>query len=117
MRIEITGSPVFHFQLTIEQVLSIQKCAINHYDTVCRNSGMAGGFVYDWVVQTLFENSATVRATFRELDLTCKILEMANVLGIKEALRLRQAFMRALSHSNEVSHKWAAAIETKETPT
>lgn len=116
MRIEITGHPVFHIPMTYYQATLIQCCAIDHYDTVCRNSAMAGGFVYGWVMSTEPDKTNAVSATFLELDLVCKILEMGSLFDFKEALRLRQAFMRALSHSNEVSRKWAAAIETKETP-
>ena len=116
MRIDIIGQPTFRFELTVRQALSIQNCAINHYDTVCKKSGMVGGFVYGWVVQTSFENPATVSATLRELDLTCKILEVGSLLELEEAEELRYAFVFALRQAIIASRSWTAGIETKEMP-
>lgn len=120
MRIDIIGQPTFRFELTVSQALSIQNCAINHYDMVCKKSGMAGGFVYDWVVQTSFEasfeNPATVNATFRELDLTCKILEVGSTLGLEETEELRYAFIFAMRQATIASRDWTAGIEIKEIP-
>lgn len=120
MRIDIIGQPTFRFELTVDQALIIQKCAINHYDMVCKKSGMIGGFVYGWVVQTSFEASfespATVSATFRELDLICKILEAGSQLGLKGADELRHAFVLAMQQAIITSREWTAGIETKEIP-
>lgn len=116
MRIDIIGQPTFRFELTVNQVLSIRTCAINHYDTLCRKSGMVGGFVYGWVVQASFENPTTVSATFRELDLTCKILEGGSLLGLEGADELRHAFVLAMQQAIITSREWTAGIETKEIP-
>lgn len=120
MRIDIIGQPTFRFQLTVNQTLIIQKCAINHYDMVCKKSGMIGGFVYGWVVQTAFEASfespAIVSATLRELDLVCKILEAGSLLGFEEANELRCAFVFAMRQAIIASRSWTVGIETKEVP-
>ena len=120
MRIDIIGQPTFRFKLTVNQALIIQKCAINHYDMVCKKSGMVGGFVYGWAVQTSFETSfespATVSATLRELDLICKILEAGSLLGFEEADELRCAFVFAMRQAIIASRTWTAGIETKEMP-
>jgi len=116
MKIDIIGQPTFRFELTVNQALIIQKCAINHYDMVCKKSGMVGGFVYGWVVQTSFESPATASATLRELDLICKILEAGSLLGFKEADELRCAFVFAMRQAIIASRSWTAGIETKEMP-
>ena len=116
MRIDIIGQPTFRFKLTVNQALIIQKCAINHYDMVCKKSGMVGGFVYGWVAQTSFESPATVSATLRELDLICKILEAGSLLGFEEADELRCAFVFAMRQAIIASRSWTAGIETKEMP-
>ena len=114
MKIEIQGRPVFQFELTHHQATQIKHCAINHYDQTCRYAGIVGGFVYGWVNATSFSEPCTVSATFRDLDLTCKILEGGELLGFDEATTLRQAFAKAMQMANKASLSWETTIETNE---
>ncbi len=55
----------------------IWKCAINHYDNKCVRSINKGNFIYGWKIAIWNCNKDfNLNATFRELDLVLKILEM-----------------------------------------
>lgn len=55
------------------------RCSNTHYDGKCRAASQQGGFLYGW--NNHFElpegkNFIRVRATWDEVDLLCKVLEM-----------------------------------------
>jgi len=64
-----------HFELTLnkEIVDLLIDRAKNHYDRTCQKSCEQGGFLYGW--KNCIEFKVTCGASFRQLDLTLKILK------------------------------------------
>ena len=69
----VSYSPVFHLTLNKDIVDLIVEKGLNHYDGTCRAACKQGGFIYGW--RNCVNCEATCTASFRELDLTLKILE------------------------------------------
>jgi hypothetical protein len=67
-------SPVYKMTLNKDLVSVLLRLSRQHYDGVCRSASAQGGFLYGWNNCVDFES--TCDATFRELDLTLKIMEM-----------------------------------------
>lgn len=91
MKIQITLTPVFWILFTPKQLNLLSKWASLHYDSVCKQSGELGGFIYGWINVTsqlaylLTQGDAlpACRATWRDCDITLKICEMIQY-GIPE---------------------------------
>jgi hypothetical protein len=80
MKIAIVGKPEFEFSKfsTIQSFLpfavrGLRRLAASHYDHACRTAGSVG-FLVTWDAAVSY-SYATIRASFRELDLTLKIVE------------------------------------------
>jgi hypothetical protein len=56
------------------EVAYLRSLAAHHYDAKCRAAAESGGFLFGWM-NTVGDESGPVKATFRQLDLCCKILE------------------------------------------
>lgn len=87
MKIEVTFQPVFHLPLTHDDTLLLCDLAAKHYDLACQQAGAIGGFLYGWQ-NRLYPNTepqeTTVPATWREIDLTLKVLERRPLLALHE---------------------------------
>lgn len=133
MKIEITASPVFRLPLTAEDVALLRELAAVHYDGHCKASGAVGGFLYGWwnmvslvnltdtgtgVVER--EPPPLVRATFDQIDITLKIMEMAGPYlrgnrregELPRVDTLRRDLRAALDHWNRTSKFWCENIDT-----
>lgn len=97
----VSYSPAFHLTLNKEIVDLIIEKGLNHYDSACRAACKQGGFIYGW--RNCVNCEATCTASFRELDLTLKILE--NICGgIKEteiSLEYKKFINNLLHDSNQ----------------
>jgi len=113
MKIEITCTPKFWLYLTLAQVELLSKLAIWHYDATCNRAALQGGFIFGWLNHYKFveehdEGHGPVSASFGDLDLALKIMEMPpkSIPDQKEALamigEMSINFRRALSLSNAV---------------
>lgn len=107
MKIEIRGQPEFSFVLSDDQWRMLHRLADAHYDSVCRAAFHSEhGELKHWF--SIFFPRREVRATFRQLDLACKILEGREFQ--KEYLALGGAlawdFGQALKLSNEHVSSW-----------
>lgn len=128
MKIEIVGHPLFYFVLTKTQVKVLIKLSQSHYDMECRMAstpeslpGNDIGFLQSWkrIVEAYstikdIKHRPAIRATFSQLDLTCKILEVLTFLPEHEkqiANELANVFHAALKHSNTVSRSWKTELE------
>lgn len=120
MTTEITvyGTPTFQMGLSSETIRGLCRLAQNHYDGTCQDAARPGGFLYNWRTHALWEDrnnispysNHVVTATFRELDLTMKVLEMleldlpANTASEvnKDSLQeYRSTVSRAMAVANE----------------
>lgn len=71
-------------ELTKAEVEHLMACSKAHYDYKCKQASEVGGFIYGW--RNHFEldpetgdgpeATTSVRATWHEMDLACKILEV-----------------------------------------
>ena len=111
MKIEIHAAPVFWLHMTLEQVEVLEKAARWHYDGTCHASVLPGGFIYGWLNTLHFfaeypgPDKPTLRADFRSLDLTLKILENRSILKEDSEIVLADEINRsvrlALGTANE----------------
>ncbi len=76
MKATITANPIFYLTLDKEIVSILMRLANNHYDFTCKQAGKYGGLLYGW--RNCVEHDADCQGTFRDLDLTLKICELAN---------------------------------------
>jgi hypothetical protein len=123
MKVEIQGRPEFRFMLTLAQVDVLVKLSRGHYDSVCRaasdpNAPHGDHFIYTWraCVEGAGEDY-THRASWRQLDVCLKIMEMAGMCTRQEKAavdKLRHAFFSAMSVANNHAATWTA--EFKSTP-
>lgn len=99
MNITIVGSPIFHVGVDIATVELLIQCSEAHYDSVCREAACPAGFLFGWRNLLSWEikypdptavTGPRPTATFRELDRTLKICEVANYL-FSQAPEKRQA--------------------------
>lgn len=74
-------------ELTRAEVEHLVTCSKVHYDHKCKAAAEYGGFIYGWrnhfdkdpnepLTEEDLKATATVRATWHEMDLVCKILEV-----------------------------------------
>jgi hypothetical protein len=123
MVIEIHGVPEFTLHVTPAMVAVLMLCSKHHYDVACQQAGQFGGCVYRWQLCMQFakeekvSESYTVRGSFRDLDTTLKILEIA--WALPEAKRdwasvrvYVKNVQRALSFANHIctSKVWDLTI-------
>lgn len=112
MNIVIRGVPRFEISATPELVATLIKLAGHHYDGTCKAAAEVGGFLYGWrnslspPVPTSF-----VSGSFRDLDLTLKICEVARYAQLSEVEKSAlgeyiTAVHYALRRSNEVCKGW-----------
>lgn len=80
----IYAKPHFDLALNKDIVDLIIGRAKKHYDATCRKSCEQGGFLYGW--NNCVDFQTTCSASFRQLDLTLKILE--NFCGSLEDARI-----------------------------
>lgn len=115
MKFEIAGRPEFWFNLTDEQLYVLQTLSSVHYDGVCKQAAKLGGFIYGWTNARAFTKDANLKASWRELDTCCKILEgIGPPLNADEedvARDLAQKFHAALSHANRICPAWKDEFE------
>lgn len=107
-------------ELTRAEVEHLVGCSKVHYDFKCKHSAEVGGFIHGWrnhfrnhfekgVNETLSEAdlsaTATVRATWNQMDLACKILEMEQHLDQGDGMFLSIVFRRILLNMAEESKR------------
>ncbi|QYW02172.1 hypothetical protein CPT_Sonora_071 [Stenotrophomonas phage Sonora] len=112
-KVVISGHPNFHFDLDAKTVNALVKSANTHYDGVCRLSVEVGGFLRGWVNRLEYGNGEAVDvvATWRELDLACKIAENASFLNDPEHSRLLREFLRLVHEMFAVSRSQNWTVE------
>jgi hypothetical protein len=89
-------------EFTGRELAVLYHCARGHYDHVCKTSFTVGGFGWGWLNQFLdgdesiisfdldtieprfAERTVEVRATYREIDICAKILEVAQDFSLPE---------------------------------
>jgi hypothetical protein len=111
MKIEIHAVAQFWIALDQDHVSLLKKAAEWHYDGFCNKAAQVGGFIYGWSnVVTPFEGRTEVpkcSASFRDLDLCMKILEIAGSVMFPDkrdqniVADLRKSFRNALRMANE----------------
>lgn len=104
MKIEIHAVAKFWIDLSPDHVAVLEKAAKWHYDGVCRMSAMHGGFIYGWKnITTPYPGQEEVpkcSASFRDLDLCLKILEIAGSIMFPDQIDQERVFeMRRYFHS------------------
>ena len=126
MKITITGSPVFHLGIDLATVEALISLSIKHYDATCRAAGQVGGFLYGWRNRLRFAEEekaaepdaqvAVPSATWRELDITLKIIEwmeapMATTAADRALLyKYREAIVGALRAFKENKPDWRIEV-------
>lgn len=89
-QIEITWSPIFWLDLTVEQVNLLMQMSAMHYDARCKQAGQVGGFLYGWSNQVRWRDEAMqagplmhgpwlCKAVADDLNTLMKIMEWAPV--------------------------------------
>jgi hypothetical protein len=115
MDIEITAQPIFWLPLTPRQIEVLKKLSESHYDWTCKSASRPGegGFIHGWHVRIEYCESTEPRplckATWQELDLSLKIMEMSGWLPQDEkdiVSELRTAFYGALDEYKEAGRFW-----------
>lgn len=112
MKIEIHAVARFWIALTPDHVAILKRAAEWHYDGTCNKAAQVGGFIFGWMnVTTQFPGQTEMpkcSASFRELDLCLKILEIAgsimfpDQIDIERVFEMRKSFRAALRMSNSV---------------
>ncbi len=127
---------MFELPLTAEHIDALIKLSQSHYDARCKmasNVALLGGdgFLAKW--QRLYENDQwyrnqlteeditpdpfTVGASFDELDISMKILEMCDMLGDVELVALCRAMARSFAGAafvaNNKYHEWQTTYTDK----
>lgn len=122
MNIAITSTAVFHLCITRPILDVLIKLSANHYDSSCKllytraGQGQVNGLLRIWndtlqLVLVDGESNAKVRATFRDLDILLKCMEMSNWLSADETRLvdgLRCDFLAALRLANAKHDEWTA---------
>jgi hypothetical protein len=97
-------------ELTFDEADALCELARSHYDGTCKAAGKEGGFIYGWRNQTDVswrteddeDEPVVVRMSARQIDLCCKILEMAVYLKASyphyDTLKALQKSLPALFH-------------------
>lgn len=113
MKFKVQGVPEFQFTLTQAQIDLLMQCSATHYDSVCRqasNPNCAHGehFIYTW--WSCMRNSGNLNyahtATWRQLDIACKVLEFPSGAKTPQQLTLRFAFSSVLGAAAKRLGNW-----------
>ncbi len=75
--------PIFEIEFTREEVDLLKRCAHAHYDATCKAAGECGGVIYGLSNGLDFGCEGGQDLRWREVDLLCKILEVAGFMGGK----------------------------------
>lgn len=78
----IRFTPSIEFKLSDEDLGALFEMSAGHYDRECKAAGKPGGVVFRF--RSTMETCGYCAATFRELDLCAKILEMYNYVSDPE---------------------------------
>jgi hypothetical protein len=124
MKITLHGKPQFRLPLTLADVDVLCKLSSMHYDSVCKQASVVGGFLYGWQGMLRFSEEEgseplAVSGDFRTLDTCLKIMEGCVPgrfcpVSAEDAARveaMRTAIRGALQLANEVSQGWTATYE------
>lgn len=113
MKIEITAKPVFWINLTADEIQLIKNCALSHYDRTCISAAKVGGFIYGWDNALRFDNEAKISASFREIDIVLKCLEIGyhNDDWTIPSQQLSMTLRRALFKSNDELSKFRFTLD------
>ena len=103
MKSSIILRPTFSLLLSEKIVSILMKESKNHYDSTCRKASDIGGFLYGWSNMVGLELG--LGASFRELDLTVKILEMYNGDDIDTVNEYRKLVSKTFDTSNNLNLK------------
>jgi hypothetical protein len=99
----IIYNPQAEITLCRMDILVLKDMGERHYDGVCQRAVAHGGFIYGWYMRLddgpgLPDRNQTfkVTATFEELDLACKIVELAGPEGNEPGRVLHEQLRAAL---------------------
>jgi hypothetical protein len=110
MKIKIQGRPEFTIEFTKELTEELIKCALNHYDSVCRSQASEGPLIRAKNMTTMFGESNEpypISMTFRQLDTLCKVAESSTV-GI--VMDFRKSSEKAFQITSEVIGFWSEEV-------
>lgn len=120
MNITIVGSPHFHVGVDQATVKLLLDCSAAHYDGDCKAAGVPGGFLFGWNNLLVWADADAAAnpgpgadrcrptGTFRQIDLTLKICEVAHYLFMNEPDKLKvihdykMAICAALERANNI---------------
>lgn len=119
---KVIASPKFEmtFELPLEAVELMMKCAEHHYDATCRETMAQGGILFTW--QRRIKNMQKMKlpkevtATSRDLDLLLKVMEFRPTLTDRErdeVRRLSEMFMNIFRTANELYSKSYTVFEVR----
>lgn len=111
--IRILPVPRFEMPFTLYQVSILKQLSEAHYDFTCKRSGRVGGFIYGWEQSLTFSELGSVSATWHDLDLTLKIMEMPYLTGKEEndaIVAIRKMCREAMNRANKAVDKWACEL-------
>ena len=102
--------------LTRKEISHMMECSKRHGDLKCHAASQEGGFLFGWCNQMDWaeesgEHEVEVRATYRQMDTLCKILEvepmMANMgtMKVEDSLYfpIKQILIQAGEESERVN--------------
>jgi hypothetical protein len=94
--------------LTRAEINHLKHVSSIHYDEKCKNAGRLGGFIYGWYNMLGTDDEVEISATFKQLDLITKILEMENlpqhvISGIQLATAFNDEAKRAQDESISIN--------------
>jgi len=115
----IAFKPKGYIQFSPEEIALLLECSEKHYDSVCKEAGRVGGFLYglkNWMENV--KESTAHDLTFREIDTLAKISEIGHYFqdpAKKElAYKLNAGFSRILRQLNQAT---PAPVEFPESST
>lgn len=110
MKIEITAEPVYWLNFSVKQLQTLLIFSANHYDGVCKEASKTGGFILGWYNSALYHAQDKdsswpyfCRATLRQVDTVCKILEIGDALpGLEEVNTVSKELHRAVFEAGKI---------------
>lgn len=124
MKFTIRSVPRFEFELTREQLVMLTRASTLHYDATCRSlsgpwqAGTSAGLLVGWSniqeAARLYPQAgpATLEATWRELDLCLKCMEMPLPRRAYDAERFQLTYdFHCMMNAWEAHHKTYGMIE------
>lgn len=123
MKVTIVGRPEFGVEFDVKSARIVTLLMIlseQHYDGVCKSASKPNGFLYGWNNQVSEEFGkvewpVTIWMTWREADLTLKIMEVAQYAEFddKTDLGLIFEYQKSLGKAMEVSRKQEWKVEVQ----